>query len=72
MRNGKDAEQKQWGEAINVILPTFEDGGTHVNISGLALAKNAPNKANAMKLMEFMVSRAGAATSTPTPTPSIR
>ncbi len=56
MRNGKDAEQKKWGEAINVILPTFEGGGTHVNISGVALAKNAPNKANAQKFMEFMVS----------------
>jgi iron(III) transport system substrate-binding protein len=59
MRNGKDEEQKKWGEAINVILPTFEGGGTHVNISGLALAKHAPNKANAEKFMEFMVSDAG-------------
>jgi iron(III) transport system substrate-binding protein len=56
MRNGKDEEQKKWGEAINVILPTFEGGGTHVNISGLALAKYAPNKANAEKFMEYMVS----------------
>ncbi|WP_230531157.1 Fe(3+) ABC transporter substrate-binding protein [Microvirga roseola] len=56
MRNGNNEEQKKWGEAINVILPTFEDGGTHVNVSGLALAKNAPNKANAVKFMEYMVS----------------
>jgi iron(III) transport system substrate-binding protein len=56
MRNGSNEEQKKWGEAINVILPTFEGGGTHVNISGLALAKNAPNKANAEKFMQFMVS----------------
>jgi iron(III) transport system substrate-binding protein len=59
MRNGKDEEQKKWGEAINVILPTFEGGGTHVNISGIALAKHAPNKANAEKFMQFMVSDAG-------------
>jgi iron(III) transport system substrate-binding protein len=56
MRNGKDEEQKKWGEAINVILPTFQGGGTHVNVSGLALAKNAPNKENAVKFMEYMVS----------------
>jgi len=56
MRNGKDEEQKKWGEAIDVILPSFEGGGTHVNVSGLALAKHAPNKANAVKFMEFMVS----------------
>lgn len=56
MLNGTNEEQKKWGEAINVVLPTFEGGGTHVNVSGLALAKNAPNKANAEKFMEFMVS----------------
>ncbi|MCB5176076.1 MULTISPECIES: Fe(3+) ABC transporter substrate-binding protein [Microvirga] len=56
MRNGNNEEQKKWGEAIKVILPTFEGGGTHVNVSGLALAKNAPNKANAEKFMEYMVS----------------
>ncbi|MBM6594287.1 Fe(3+) ABC transporter substrate-binding protein [Microvirga pudoricolor] len=56
MRNGTNAEQKTWGEAINVVLPTFEGGGTHVNISGVALAKNAPNKADALKFIEFMAS----------------
>jgi iron(III) transport system substrate-binding protein len=50
-------EQRQWGEAIKVILPTFEEtGGTHVNISGVSLAKNAPNRENAVKFMEFMMS----------------
>jgi len=32
------------------------DRGSHVNISGMALAKHAPNKANALKLMEFLAS----------------
>src|SRR5690606_40162340 len=38
MRSGSGGdEQVKWGEAIRVILPTFEDGkGTHVNISGAA------------------------------------
>lgn len=57
MRSSKaNAEQKKWGEAITVLMPTFEDGGTHVNVSGAAIAKNAPNKANAVKLLEFAVS----------------
>jgi iron(III) transport system substrate-binding protein len=51
-------EQKQWGEAIKVVLPTFENGGTHVNISGAALARNAPNRDSAVKLLEFLVSDA--------------
>lgn len=56
MRNSKDEQQRQWGDAINVLLPTFEGGGTHVNISGAVVAKNAPNRDNAVKLLEFMVS----------------
>lgn len=47
-------QQKPWADAVNVILPTFAGGGTHVNISGVVLAKNAPNKANAMKLIEWL------------------
>ncbi|MGE3149942.1 MAG: extracellular solute-binding protein, partial [Pseudorhodoplanes sp.] len=49
-------DKKPWAEATKVILPTFKNGGTHVNISGVILAKNAPNKANAIKLMEWLVS----------------
>jgi iron(III) transport system substrate-binding protein len=47
-------QQKPWADAVNVILPTFAGGGTHVNVSGVVLAKNAPNKANAMKLIEWL------------------
>ncbi len=58
MRSGAGGdEQKAWGGAINVILPTFKDGlGTHVNVSGAAIAKNAPNRDEAVKLLEFLVS----------------
>ena len=56
MRGGKNEEQNKWGAAINVIFPTFPGGGTHVNISGASVTKNAPNKGNAIKLLEFLVS----------------
>jgi iron(III) transport system substrate-binding protein len=57
MRSGAGGlEQVKWGAAINVLLPTFENGGTHVNVSGAAVARNAPNKANALKLLEYLVS----------------
>ncbi|MFD1333411.1 Fe(3+) ABC transporter substrate-binding protein [Methylopila musalis] len=57
MRAGKGgAEQKGWAEAINVVLPTFAKGGTHVNVSGAAVAKNAPNRDEAVKFLEFLVS----------------
>jgi iron(III) transport system substrate-binding protein len=51
----KSTNQKAWADATKVILPTFESGGTHVNLSGVVLAKHAPHKANAMKLIEWLV-----------------
>lgn len=58
MKGSKEgSDGRKWGDAIKVIRPTFaKTGGTHVNISGAAVAKNAPNKANAVKLIEFLVS----------------
>lgn len=57
MRSGKSGdEQKAWADGIDVLLPTFKDGGTHVNVSGAAVAKHAPNKENAVRLLEFLVS----------------
>ncbi|MEJ8859303.1 extracellular solute-binding protein [Variovorax robiniae] len=60
MKSAKEgSDNRKWGDAIKVIRPTFSNpksGGTHVNISGAAVAKNAPNKANAVKLLEFLVS----------------
>lgn len=57
MRSGAGGpEQQKWGEAINVVLPTFTGGGTHVNVSGAAVARYAPNRDNALKLLEFLVS----------------
>ena len=51
----REAERKPWAEATKVILPKFKDGGTHVNLSAVVLARYAPNKANAMKLVEWLV-----------------
>ncbi len=56
LMNDKEADKKPWAEATRVVLPTFKDNGTtHVNLSGVVLVKTAPNKANAMKLIEWMV-----------------
>ena len=52
----KDPEQKAWADSVRIVFPIFENGGTHVNISGIALAKHSPNKENAVKLMEFLSS----------------
>ncbi len=52
----KDPEQKEWADSVRIVFPTFEDAGTHVNISGVAMVKSAPNRDNAMELMEFLTS----------------
>lgn len=54
LMNDREADKKPWADATKVILPTFEGGGTHVNLSGVLLAKNAPNKANGIKLIEWL------------------
>jgi len=57
--NEKEPEQKDWAKAIKVLFPNSADRGTHVNISGMALAKHAPNKDEALKLMQFLASAQG-------------
>ena len=52
----KDPEQADWAKSVNIVFPTFEGGGTHVNVSGIGMAKFSPNKENALALMEFLSS----------------
>lgn len=54
INNEEEPEQKEWAAAIKVLFPNSEDRGTHVNISGMAMAKNAPNHDDALKLMQFL------------------
>ncbi|KHT65356.1 iron ABC transporter substrate-binding protein [Photobacterium gaetbulicola] len=49
-----DEKQKSWAEAVYINFPGQENNGTHVNVSGMAMAKYAPNQENALKLMEFL------------------
>ncbi len=54
-----DEEQKQWADSVRILFPEFEDGGTHVNISGVAMVQNAPHPRDALQLMEFLTSPQG-------------
>ena len=57
MVTGKDEKQNKAADAVAVFWPNQADRGTHVNISGIAMTKAAKNKANAQKLMEFLVTQ---------------
>jgi len=45
-------------QKVRIIWPNQNSTGTHANISGAGVLKNAPNKDNAIKLIEFLASDA--------------
>ena len=55
------SEEINAGKAVNVFFPNQGENqrGSHINISGIGLAKNSPNKENAIKLMEYLTSETG-------------
>jgi iron(III) transport system substrate-binding protein len=55
----KDPEQVPWANSVNMVFPNQDGRGAHMNVSGMALTKHAPNKADAIKLMEFLASAQG-------------
>ena len=40
--------------AVGVIFPDQQGTGTHVNISGAGLVRSAPNRANAVRFLEYL------------------
>jgi len=51
-----DPEQAEWANSVNIVFATFAADGTHLNISGVSMTRSAPNKAAALKLMEWLSS----------------
>ena len=56
MLEGNKNDQKA-ASKVRIIFPNQKNRGTHVNISGAGVLKNAPNKKNAIRLIEFLTSR---------------
>lgn len=54
MLNDANEEERKAAEKIAIFFPNQEDRGTHINISGAGVTKYAPNKENAIKLIEFL------------------
>src|SRR5262245_48653668 len=49
-------EERKIGEQLGVVFPNQATWGTHVNISGAGVLKNAPHKENAIKFLEYLAS----------------
>ncbi len=54
MHQSEDALEKSAAEQVAVFWPNQNDRGTHVNVSGAAIIKTAPNKDHAIQLLEFL------------------
>jgi iron(III) transport system substrate-binding protein len=50
------ADEKQVAERVGIVLPNQASWGTHVNISGAGVLKNAPHRENAVKFLEYLAS----------------
>ena len=66
--SSENEEEIKAGNSVGVFFPNQgeEESGSHINVSGIGLAKNAPNKENAIKLMEFLTSESAQKTYTNT------
>lgn len=57
MLNSSDPEEVETARKIGVFFPNQDEQGTHINVSGAGVARYAPNKENAIKFIEFLVSK---------------
>lgn len=54
MTNDKKPEQKKWAAAVRLTYLNQDGHGQHMNVSGAAVLKGAKNRAQAIKLLEFL------------------
>lgn len=54
MLNDENEEERKAAEKVGIYFPNQNDRGTHINISGAGVTRYAPNKENAIKLIEFL------------------
>lgn len=53
-RYAGDPDKKAVFDGVGVIFPDQAGNGTHVNISGAGVVKTAPNRANAIRFLEYL------------------
>jgi iron(III) transport system substrate-binding protein len=56
LTNDAEPEQKEWAASVRLVYPDAAESKTHVNISGVVLAKYAPNEEAAKQFIEFLLS----------------
>ncbi|MEM8887203.1 MAG: Fe(3+) ABC transporter substrate-binding protein [Bacteroidota bacterium] len=57
MLNSENPTEVKAGQMVGVFFPNQDGRGTHINISGIGLAKYAPHKENAIRFIEYLLSK---------------
>ena len=56
LARSQKAEERAVAEKVAVVFPNQSSWGTHVNVSGAGVMKNAPNRAAAIRFLEYLAS----------------
>lgn len=56
MLTSDSVEERRVAEGVRIVFPNAGDRGTHVNVSGAGVTAFAPNRENAIRLLEYMIS----------------
>lgn len=57
MLHSSNEQEVKAGKAVKIMFPNQSNRGTHINVSGAGVAKGSPNPENAVKFIEFLVSK---------------
>lgn len=57
MITSPDPDEARAGESVRIFFPNQDGRGTHINISGVGLARHAPNPQKAVKFIEYLASK---------------
>ena len=56
LRDGREGNDwRAWADAVKAVPAVFRGGGSHVNLTGAAMARHAPHPAAARAFLEFLV-----------------
>lgn len=55
MATSDDEDERNVANQVRLFWPNQDSYGVHVNISGAGVARHAPNRENAVRLLEFLV-----------------
>lgn len=54
LADSEDPEDRRVADAVSIRFPNQDGRGAHVNVSGAGVTRHAPNRTNAVRLLEFL------------------